>query len=60
MGKRVHLYWDKHHGGAVVTHYRDMLPRAFAPVLVLDAFGELQEVYRVWAEKRGDIEFLPA
>lgn len=39
---------------------RTLLPEDLAPVLVLDASARVRETYKLWAETRGGVVFLPS
>ncbi|WP_010139282.1 hypothetical protein [Oceanicola sp. S124] len=39
---------------------RTLLPEDLAPVLVLDASARVRETYKLWAETRGGLTFLPS
>lgn len=39
---------------------RTVLPEDLAPVLVLDASARVRETYKLWAETRGGVAFLPS
>ena len=57
QGQLVSVHHDDLHG-AVAISYFETLPADFAPVLILDAFGEDRAFYRTWANYRGNLEFL--
>ena len=46
--------------GATIISYRESLPREFAPLLILDAGGELAMTYHAWGEGRGNLRQLPS
>lgn len=49
---------DPHHNHVMIS-YEESLPSDFAPVLILDAGALKRQVYFMWEEGRGHIEFLP-
>jgi hypothetical protein len=57
MGNEMHVRED--YDGNTVLHYTELLPKHFAPLLVLDASGDLRLMYEAWAKGRGDIKLLP-
>ena len=57
QGNAVNVHVDGNSGAVAVT-YREALPKNFAPVLILAAFGHDRKFYRLWAERRGDLAFL--
>lgn len=61
-GKKVRVFHDDISGSgqASAIGYTDVLPDNFAPLLVLDASGQLRVTYKAWAEGRGDLVQLPS
>jgi hypothetical protein len=51
-GREVRVYRDEH-SGAVMISSRDVLPRLFAPLLVLDANADKRAIYRQWRASVG-------
>jgi hypothetical protein len=49
---RVHRDFE---GDAAAIYYRELLPQNFAPLLILDASGELRVTYQVWQQWRGGL-----
>ena len=58
QGHQVSIHHDNYSGGGVAVSYIEALPKEFAPVLILDAFGKDRNFYRAWADHRGNLEFL--
>jgi hypothetical protein len=58
-GQTVGVHQDIHSGTTAIS-YRESLPRLFAPLLILDASGELRMTYEAWGEGRGNLRELPS
>jgi hypothetical protein len=56
-GRKVRVHHDVHTGRTAIT-YRESLPIQFAPLLILDAGGELAMTYHAWGEGRGNLRQL--
>ena len=56
-GNKVRVHRDVHAGTTAIT-YRENLPGEFAPLLILDAGGELAMTYHAWGEGRGNLRQL--
>ena len=58
-GRHVRVYRTEYPGPTAIS-YRDVLPKEFAPLLVLDANGQQRTTYQLWEQYRGELEFLPS
>jgi hypothetical protein len=58
-GQKVRIHLDVYAGTTAIT-YRENLPLEFAPLLILDAGGELAMTYHAWGEGRGNLRQLPS
>src|SRR5262249_1236217 len=58
-GHKVRVHLDVHAGATAIT-YRENLPLELAPLLILDAGGELAMTYHAWGEGRGNLRQLPS
>lgn len=53
-GKNCRVRSDPFNGGVTLS-YKDILPDDLAPVLVLDASGEIRHTYELWKEQRKNL-----
>jgi hypothetical protein len=58
-GQKLRVHYDAHTGTTAIS-YRESLPLEFAPLLILDAGGELAMTYHAWGEGRGNLRQLPS
>lgn len=58
-GRKVRVHVDAHSGATALT-YRESLLKEFAPLLILDAGGELAMTYHAWGDGRGNLRQLPS
>lgn len=49
-----------HKSKPVALHYMELLPENFAPILVLDASGDLRVLYNAWEQGRSGLVRLPS
>lgn len=54
QGREVRIHHDEY-SGMVMLSFRDYLPSDCAPMMILDASGELRQVYHLWMKGRGDM-----